>query len=72
MNRLKEGDHLFDGFAHRPFDPNFDGWMNELPDPEDFPSVRMAEDILRLYERVARLTRENWDLKQRLARWEKR
>jgi hypothetical protein len=64
MPRFQEGDRLFDGFAHRPYEEKLDGWMNEVPDGGF--AVKLAESILELHDRNVRLTRENFDLKRRL------
>lgn len=59
---------VFDGFMHRPYDESIDGWMREVPDVSEYPSVQAAQDTLALFERVQRLTRENWELRQALNR----
>ncbi len=55
-------DYVFDGFMHRPFDDNLDGWRNEMLDPPEV--VEMARQVLDLYNEVNRLRRENWELRK--------
>lgn len=69
MKHYKDGDYLFDGFAHRPFDPKFDGWRNELPDEKNYPSVRMANDILNMFDELSAAKRRIWELEQQLKRY---
>jgi hypothetical protein len=50
MKRYKEGDYLFDGFAHRPYNEQTDGWRNAIPDPADYPAVQQANAVLDVFE----------------------
>ena len=62
QQRLTNSDYVFDGFMHRPFDDNLDGWRNEMLDPPEV--VEMARQVLDLYSEVNRLRRENWELRK--------
>lgn len=64
VRKLTEHDQIFDGFMHRPFNPDFDGWINEMPDKYAYPSVRMAEDILCLFEELKEAKRKIWELEK--------
>lgn len=66
---LNKNDYIFDGFAHRGFDPTTDGWMNRIPNVEDFLSVRVATDILTLFDHLCDAKRKIWHLEQELALW---
>jgi hypothetical protein len=63
---LKNNDYIFDGFAHRAFDERLDGWMNALPDPDDYPAVQQARDVLAMFEEIRALRKENWHLQKEL------
>ena len=69
--KLTEHDHIFDGFAHRNFDPQFDGWLNELPEPAQYPSLQMARDIVAMFDELSAAHRKIWDLEQELKLWKK-
>lgn len=69
MKRYENGDYLFDGFAHRPYDERFDGWRNALPDPAEYPSVRAAQDVLAMFDELAEARRRIWELEQEVKRW---
>jgi hypothetical protein len=58
--------HVFDGFCHRPYNEDTDGWRTELLSESDVPSVQMAKDILMLFGEVNALRKENWQLSKRL------
>lgn len=61
---FSEGDSLFDGVCHRPYNPDIDGWLNEQPESEEYPSVQMAQDILLMFDEIKRLRKENWELRK--------
>lgn len=65
---LTEQDYLFDGFAHRPFNPSIDGWMNAQTSERTYPVVDMARQVLEMMGRIQELERENWRLKRDLER----
>jgi hypothetical protein len=67
--RLTEQDHIFDGFAHRNFEPGLDGWRNELPDVNDYPSVRNAMDTIAMFEELRAAKRRIWELEQEVNMW---
>jgi hypothetical protein len=67
--KLTEHDHIFDGFAHRNFNPQFDGWRNELPDPALYPSLQMAQDIVAMFDELSEARRKIWHLEQELKLW---
>ena len=62
--RLTDSDYIFDGFAHRNFNPSIDGWRNELPDVMDYPSVRIAMDIIALFDELQAAKRRIWELEK--------
>jgi hypothetical protein len=62
QQRLDDNNYIFDGFMHRPFNDDLDGWRNEMLDPPEV--VEMARQILDLYNEVNRLRRENWELRK--------
>lgn len=66
---LTERDYIFDGFAHRNFDPSIDGWRNELPDVNDYPSVLNARDTIDMFEDLLYAKRRIWELEQELNMW---
>lgn len=55
---------VFDGFMHRPFDPDRDGWRMEMVDAEDFPAIRLAEQILDMRDEINELRKANWRLRK--------
>lgn len=67
MERFKEGDYLFDGFAHRSYNESIDGWRNALPDPAAYACVRNANDILDLFEELSAARRRIWELEKEVA-----
>ena len=66
MKPLTEQDSIFDGFCHRNFNEAMDGWRNELPDINDYPSVLAARDTLQLFEELKTAKRDMWALKRDL------
>lgn len=69
MPRYKNGDYLFDGFAHRSFDERFDGWRNAMPDPAGYPAVQHANDVLDLFEALTAARIRIWELERELETW---
>lgn len=62
---LKEGDHIFDGFAHRSFNEDVDGWMNtQDAGRKYFDIVQMASGILDMANEINDLRRKVWDLER--------
>lgn len=69
--RLQENDAIFDGYAHRGFREDYDGWMNDQPDVDEYPAVRIAHDTLAMYEEIQVLRRQLWyykDAERRLGK----
>lgn len=64
--KKKPPTHIFDGFMHRPYDEERDGYMMELFNENELPSVQMAKDILYLFDQCNALIKDNWKLRQRL------
>lgn len=60
--------HIFDGFCHRPYDEETDGWMRAGPSESQYPVVAMARDVLELYNAVKSLAQENWRLRKEVRR----
>lgn len=67
MERFKQGDYLFDGFAHRAFVESIDGWRNAIPDPNLYPAVRQANAVLDLFEELSEARRRIWELEKEVA-----
>jgi len=63
---LDETNYLFDGFAHRRFEPSIDGWRNTQIQRGEFNAVEMAQSILSMADEINRLRRENWELRRDL------
>jgi hypothetical protein len=64
--QLDEHDHIFDGFAHRNFNPSTDGWRNALPDMADYQSVKNARDVLCLFDELCAAKQKIWELEQQV------
>jgi hypothetical protein len=64
--KLTEQDAIFDGFAHRNFREDIDGWRNELPDASDYPCVQNALGVVELFRELQDARREIWELKREL------
>ena len=62
--RWKEGDYLFDGFAHRSYNESIDGWRNAIPNPSDFPAVVQAQAVIDLYDALCEARVQNWRLQK--------
>ena len=62
---------VFDGLCHREFNPDIDGWRYEISNSEDFPCVVEARSVLRMFDELRRIQKENWFLKKELASHEK-
>jgi hypothetical protein len=58
--KLKDNDPIFDGFAHRGFREDMDGWLNEQPDAHDYPALQNAYDTLAMFEEIKVLRRQLW------------
>lgn len=69
MKRLEDGDYLFDGFCERPYNEKIDGWRNAMPDPNEYPSVRAAHDVLSMFDELGEARRRIWQLEQELKLW---
>lgn len=69
MERFKEGDYLFDGFAHRSYDESMDGWRNRMPDPNAYLCTRHANSVLDLFEDLAVAHRRIWELEKECAQY---
>lgn len=64
--KLTEQDAVFDGFAHRNFREDIDGWRNEIPDASDYPCVQNALGVLELFRELQDARREIWELNREL------
>ena len=62
--KLKENDPIFDGFAHRGFQEEIDGWRNDQPDAMDYQAVNNARDVLAMFEEIQVLRKQVWRLRQ--------
>ena len=63
---------VFDGFCHRDFDPNIDGWRDEISKSDDFECTRNAESVLDMFSLLQSLQKENWELRKKLSYYEER
>ena len=62
---LENGDSIFDGFCHRPFNEEYDGWMNIPAAQNKYADVvNMAEAILEMADEINSLRRQIWTLKK--------
>lgn len=68
MPRYVKGSYLFDGFAHRPFNEETDGWLNEMPSGIEFPAIDIVNNITDMFEEIVRLRKANWELRKEVAR----
>lgn len=66
---LDEHDHIFDGFAHRPFQDDLDGWRNRLPDPRHYSCVGAARSTLDLFRDLEHARIRIWELEKTLLRY---
>lgn len=55
---------VYDGFCHRPFNEEYDGWMLEQPEINEYPAVLIAKDILAMYNEIKALRKEVWHLRK--------
>jgi hypothetical protein len=62
--RLTESDHIFDGFAHRRYTEELDGWRSAQPDAVDYPCVQAAMDTIELFNELRVARRRIWELEQ--------
>lgn len=69
--RFQEGDQVFDGFCHRPYDESIDGWRNEIIPESQYPSLAIAQDILAMHQEINELRIANWRLRTQLSIYEK-
>lgn len=69
--RKTKRDYIFTGCMERPFDPETDGWMNEMPDAGQFSIVGVANDVLDMFNEIKVLKKKNWELKRALLRAER-
>lgn len=54
---------VFDGFAYRPYNENYDGWIMTQKKPSFV--VEMAYQIIDMHKEINELRREIWNLKQK-------
>ena len=59
---LNDTHYVFDGFAHRRYDPERDDWMNHLPNPANYACVMQAQSVLALFAELQMVQKENWKL----------
>lgn len=64
MKKYDNNDNIFDGFMHRPFREESDGWMNEMPYIEEYPEVVAAKGIIAMFEEIRSLRKELWSVRQ--------
>ena len=55
---------IFDGFCHRPFNEETDGWILEQPDSLEYPALQIGQEIIAMYKEIKSLRRENWHLRK--------
>lgn len=67
---LREGDYIFDGFAHRQFHEEYDGWMNtQNAERKYFDIIQMASGILEMAAEINDLRYKNWQLEKEKDMW---
>ncbi len=59
---LTDKDHIFDGFAHRPYNEDIDGHMNTRLNTEKLISVRLADEIFDMVQEINKLRKRVWEL----------
>lgn len=59
--KLTEKDYLFDGFCHRPYNENLDGWRN-LMITNEYPVVDFAHQVIEMAQEINLLRRKVWEL----------
>jgi hypothetical protein len=64
--KYKDGDYIFDGFMHRPYDESLDGWRNEVISSSEYLCLEVAESTLDLKARYNALVKEHWALQKEL------
>lgn len=57
---------LFDGFCHRDFSENLDGWRDKVSHPSEFHCVETANSIQRLFTELQKAQKRVWKLEQQL------
>lgn len=55
---------VFDGFCHRPYNEDTNGWIMEQPHKSEYPVVKMAQDVLSMFQEIKVLREENWRLRK--------
>lgn len=65
---LDEDDYIFDGFCHRRFDPDMDGWRNAMSKPHHYPAVVNAYETLKLFEDLQEAQLRIWELEREIER----
>lgn len=56
------GTYVFDGYCHRPFEEQLDGWRRTQIAPGEYTVVDIANQIVDMAMEINRLRRENWEL----------
>ena len=59
----KKPTYIFDGFCHRPYKEETDGWMMVMKD--ETPAVELAHEIIDQHKEINRLRRRIWELEQK-------
>ena len=58
---LYKKDYIFDGFCHRPYNENLDGWRN-LMITNEYPVVDFAHQVIEMAQEINLLRRKVWEL----------
>lgn len=62
--KLTEGDYVFSGMMHRPYQENLDGWRNAIPSLEKYECVKNATSVLDLFQDLVEARRRIWELER--------
>ncbi len=61
---------VFDGFCHRDYNEDIDGWQDEISKGDDFFCVQQADSVIEMFHKLRAVQKENWKLRRDLARAE--
>lgn len=68
---MSHSEYIFDGYAHRRYQEELDGWRNKIPKASDYPVMSIVSDINRLFNDLCEAKAKIWELEQRLKHYEK-
>lgn len=59
------GTYVFDGYVHRQYNEEIDGWRRTIPTRADYPVVDLAKQVLEMFSDLQDAHRRIWELEQR-------